>query len=39
MKRRQRMSRGHSKGNFRSGAMRVHPFNMPRLVMRGGIRM
>lgn len=39
MARRGRMSRGHSKKQFREGARNVHPRNYPGGPMRGGIRL
>lgn len=33
------MSQRGAKRQFRKGANRSHPFNQPRLVMRGGIRL
>lgn len=39
MARRGRMSRGHSKKQFRAGAQNVHPRNRLTSPMRGGIRL
>lgn len=36
---RRKMGRGESRKKFSRGAMRVHPKNAPRTVMRGGIRL
>lgn len=32
-------AKGRANRQFRRGANRSHPFNQPRLVMRGGIRL
>lgn len=38
MAKRHHMSRAHSRRHFRKHAARVHSANLPRTVMRGGIR-
>lgn len=39
MAKRGRMSRGHSRSNFKAGARNVHPKNTAGKPMRGGIRL
>lgn len=39
MAKRFKMKRSQSRGNFRRGALNVHPKNNRPMVMRGGIRL